>query len=489
MDESPSEARSWSEARLLDWIGRDPRRRSDAALLELEGGRWALCVDQVVEGIHFTAEVDPALAGKKLAARNLSDLAASGAEPRHGLLAISADGRSERWMRAFVEGVERELERFGAALIGGDLSRVERGFLASLSVGGIVHGEGLQRDAARVGESLYVTGALGGSILGRHLHFDARVEVGRALAERCGVRAAMDLSDGLALDLARFARASGVGAHLDAAGIPIHPDAEILARRDGRSALEHALEDGEDYELLFSSTLDAEQLRALGVPAHLIGRVVPAELGLALRCGEELRRLVPRGWLHGGAEGEPLRFCASSESEERTAALGRALGRTAEAGAVLALEGELGAGKTCLVRGLAEGLGSADRVSSPTFAIEGVYSGRLELHHFDAYFAEKASSYLELGGDEAFHGEGVAAVEWAERVETFLPIDHLRVRCEHRGPERRRIEMRAGGPFSERWLAATVDALAAALGGTGSGIAPARLVEGHSLPERNSEAR
>jgi thiamine-monophosphate kinase len=462
--ENPPDTRSWSEARLLDWIGRDPRRRSDAALLEQEGGRWALCVDQVVEGVHFTAEVDPALAGKKLAARNLSDLAASGAEPRYGLLAISADERSERWMRAFVEGVERELERFGAALIGGDLSRVERGFVASLSVGGIVHGEGLQRDAARVGETLYVTGALGGSILGRHLRFDARVELGRALADRCGVRAAMDLSDGLALDLARFARASGVGAHLDAARIPIHPDAEALALRDGRPALEHALADGEDYELLFSSALDEARLRELGVPAHPIGVVVPAELGIGMRCGAELRALAARGWLHGAAADERASFCVRSESEERTAAIGRALGRSAAPGAVLALEGDLGAGKTCLVRGLAEGLGSTDRVSSPTFAIEGIYSGRLELHHFDAYFAAKAASYLELGGDEAFHGGGVAAVEWAERVEAFLPADHLRVRCEHLGPDRRRIEMRATGPFSERWLAATVGQLAAELG-------------------------
>ncbi|MBK9383932.1 MAG: tRNA (adenosine(37)-N6)-threonylcarbamoyltransferase complex ATPase subunit type 1 TsaE [Planctomycetes bacterium] len=462
--ESPSDSRSWSEARLLDWIGRDPRRRSDAALLELEGGRWALCVDQVAEGVHFSAEVDPALAGKKLAARNLSDLAASGAEPRYGLLAISADGRSEHWMREFIAGVERELERFGAALIGGDLSRIERGFLASLSVGGIVRGEGLQRDAARVGETLYVTGALGGSILGRHLGFDARVEVGRALAERCGVRAAMDLSDGLALDLARFARASGVGAQLDAARIPIHPDAEALALRDGRSALEHALEDGEDYELLFSSSLGEARLRELGVPAHAIGVVVPAELGLGLRLGAELRALAARGWLHGVGAEERASFCVQSESEERTSALGRALGRAAVPGAVLALDGELGAGKTCLVRGLAEGLGSSDRVSSPTFAIEGLYTGRLELHHFDAYFAEKAASYLELGGEEAFHGGGVAAVEWAERVEAFLPTDHLRVRCEHLGPERRRIEMRANGPFSERWLAATVETLAAELG-------------------------
>ena len=89
----------WSEARLLEWIGRDPRRRDDAAHLELEGGRWAFCADQVVEGVHFEPGTEPAQAGRKLAARNLSDLAASGAAPRFGLLAYVVDayrrGKSE----------------------------------------------------------------------------------------------------------------------------------------------------------------------------------------------------------------------------------------------------------------------------------------------------------------------------------------------------------------------------------------------------------
>ncbi len=97
-------------------------------------------------------------------------------------------------------------------------------------------------------------------------------------------------------------------------------------------------------------------------------------------------------------------------------------------------------------------------MSSPTFTIEGRYAGRLALHHFDAYFRAKAAGYLELGGEEALHGSGVAAIEWADRVAEYLPADHLRLRLEHAGPERRRIEIRAGGPFSARWLAATVKA-------------------------------
>jgi thiamine-monophosphate kinase len=458
----------WSEARLLDWIGRDPRRRDDAAHLELEGARWALCVDQLVEGVHFSSDVDPALAGKKLAARNLSDLAASGAAPRWGLLAISADAREESWMRAFQTGVEDELRRFGAELIGGDLAQMPRGFAASLGMGGLVRGEGLRRSAARVGETLYLTGPLGGSILGRHLRFDARVGEGLALAERCGVRAAMDVSDGLALDLARFARAAGVGVELDAARIPIHADAEELARRDGRSALDHALEDGEDHELLFSTRLGADELRRAGVPAYAIGVVVSAERGLRIRGASGWQELPARGWTHGSPEPDGAlsrsSFCIQTEDADHTERIGIALGSTAEAGAVLALDGELGAGKTCLVRGLAAGLGSADRVSSPTFGIEGIYAGRLELHHLDAYFAEKVRSFLELGGEEVLYGAGVAAVEWAERVRSFLPADHLQVRIEHLGPDRRRIEMAARGPFSRRWLAATVGALAAGQG-------------------------
>lgn len=154
--------------------------------------------------------------------------------------------------------------------------------------------------------------------------------------------------------------------------------------------------------------------------------------------------------------GPPLLWHWESHRPEETEALGHSLGRAALPASVLALEGDLGAGKTCLVRGLAAGLDSRDRVSSPTFTVEGIYEGRLQLHHFDAYFQAKAASYLELGGEEAFYGEGVAAIEWAERVPEFLPTDHLRIALNHSGEEHRSVKAEAFGPLARRWLAATV---------------------------------
>lgn len=148
-----------------------------------------------------------------------------------------------------------------------------------------------------------------------------------------------------------------------------------------------------------------------------------------------------------------------SRSAEETEALGEALGATAVAGGVLALFGSMGAGKTCLVRGLARGLGCPERVSSPTFTLEGLYRGRLELRHYDAYFAERAIDYLEQGAEEAFGGEGVCAVEWAENLPDHLPADRLELRIEHRGPEEREFFALARGPFSQAWWEATVGEL------------------------------
>lgn len=202
-------------------------------------------------------------------------------------------------MRAFITGVEDELQTAGAALVGGDLSSCPSGFVASLSLAGRVHGAGLRRSAARPGERLFVTGALGGASVGRHLHIRPRLAIAEALVLRFNVRAAMDLSDGLAVDLPRFGSASGVGIDLDAAAIPVHPDAMKLAEEDGSSALEHALQDGEDYELLFSSDLEAAAFRDQGLLVYEIGKTT-ADAGVwrYLRDGSAMP-WPSGGWEHG----------------------------------------------------------------------------------------------------------------------------------------------------------------------------------------------
>jgi tRNA threonylcarbamoyladenosine biosynthesis protein TsaE len=130
-----------------------------------------------------------------------------------------------------------------------------------------------------------------------------------------------------------------------------------------------------------------------------------------------------------------------TEGAEATEAVGVALGASLEAGAVVALDGELGAGKTTLVRGLARGLGIEVPVSSPSFTLMHEYPGRLPLYHFDAWMAGRELAFLEAGGAEALEGDGVAVVEWAERVASYLPAERLDVRLEHLGPSARRLTL------------------------------------------------
>ena len=146
----------------------------------------------------------------------------------------------------------------------------------------------------------------------------------------------------------------------------------------------------------------------------------------------------------GGSMAADLRRTFRSRSAEETAALGEALGRRLGPGAVVALDGDLGAGKTVFVQGLARGLEIAEPVTSPSFTLMHEHTGRLVLHHFDAWLTGREIAFLEGGGAEALLGDGVdgvAAVEWAERVADWLPAPRLRVLLEYvgDGPDERRI--------------------------------------------------
>ena len=130
-----------------------------------------------------------------------------------------------------------------------------------------------------------------------------------------------------------------------------------------------------------------------------------------------------------------------------TQALGHGLGGALFDGVVVALIGPLGAGKTQLVRAIAEGLGIADSrvVSSPTFVLIQEYSARLPIYHFDAYRLQTAGEFSDLGAYEYFQGKGVCLVEWADRVEDLLPNDHLRITLKITGDTSRRIILEGRG--------------------------------------------
>jgi len=150
-------------------------------------------------------------------------------------------------------------------------------------------------------------------------------------------------------------------------------------------------------------------------------------------------------------------WAVETRTPEETLDVGRRLGRCVQAGDVLALVGELGSGKTHLVKGLAEGLGAARsrEVTSPTFILCREYlEGRIPFYHFDAYRLRGAPDLEAIGSDEVLGGDGASAVEWADRVREAIPADHLEVRLEVAGETARRLSFIAHGPRAERLLEA-----------------------------------
>jgi tRNA threonylcarbamoyladenosine biosynthesis protein TsaE len=133
-----------------------------------------------------------------------------------------------------------------------------------------------------------------------------------------------------------------------------------------------------------------------------------------------------------------------SHSADETRAAGERLGARLEAGAVVACIGELGAGKTCFLQGLARGLGVLSPVTSPTFVLINEYRGRVPVHHLDAYRTESLTEVLDLGIEELMHGDGVTVIEWADKLIPILPAHTITVTIDGLGDEPRRIVIEGG---------------------------------------------
>ncbi len=212
---------------------------------------WVLTSDAVTEGAHFPPATDPSAIGHKAIARALSDIAAMGAEPMWALIDISAPAQmSVSAMEALYREASATARKYDLAIVGGDTSQSEILSIHVFAIGSVPKGNAILRAGAERGDNLYVTGQLGASILGKHLAFEPHVKEGRWLREGNWASAMIDLSDGLATDLRHLIKASKVGAEIFLDQIPVSEAATRL--KDERSPLEHALCDGEDFELLFS---------------------------------------------------------------------------------------------------------------------------------------------------------------------------------------------------------------------------------------------
>ncbi|MGI8989900.1 MAG: thiamine-phosphate kinase [Bryobacteraceae bacterium] len=253
--------------------------------------------DLLIEDVHFRRSTHSASQiGYKALARGLSDLAAMGAEPRFCLVSLALpESVDAKWISGFYRGLLALAREAGAPLAGGDLARGGRiicDIVACdiIACGAAPLGKSLRRDGARPGNAIYVSGMLGGSALGlelgkgkawkRHVRPRARLALGIFLREQLRATAAMDLSDGLSLDLHRMCLASGVSASIDAP--PIFPGA----------SLHHALHGGEDYELLFTASKNKRVPSAFdGLPLTRIGTIQNGRPGLVLFSGEPLPAL------------------------------------------------------------------------------------------------------------------------------------------------------------------------------------------------------
>lgn len=283
------------EREFIDWLAAhlpaSPHLRlgigDDAAVLSWNiGADMVVTTDSVTDGVDFIlADIDPRLAGHKALGVNLSDLAAMAAEPvaavvslmlpRTGVNALSALDLAVELYR----GLLPLAARFGVAIAGGDTNTWDGPLAISVTAIGRTTSRGpLTRSGAQPGDAVLVTGRLGGSILGRHLRVEPRVREALLLHERYELHAGMDISDGLALDASRLGAASGCGLAIDLELIPVSDDAVKLAAATRKSAVDHALGDGEDFELLLvCPPATAERIvreQPLDVPVTRVGRCV-----------------------------------------------------------------------------------------------------------------------------------------------------------------------------------------------------------------------
>jgi thiamine-monophosphate kinase len=301
--------REWE---FIEWIRRqgkfDPSvvvvgPGDDCAVVRAGGQKLLVTADQVLDGVHFSlAEHGPEAAGRKAAARNLSDIAAMAGLPLAMVATVAAPkGFSREDAESVYRGLRAAGDAFDCPLVGGDVaawSAEQDRLQVSVTMLGRSAGiEPVLRVGAKVGDAVCVTGALGGAWSGRrHLTFTPRVHEARKLACLFAPTAMIDVSDGLAADLAHIAAESAVGAEVDASAVPVHPDA-----RGKEDPLAAALYDGEDYELLFTlPAANAEQLIAtqpLGIPVARIGVIVEGS-GLTLLREGRRQPLPPGGWEH-----------------------------------------------------------------------------------------------------------------------------------------------------------------------------------------------
>ena len=303
----------------------------DVAVLDTSGPEYLLATcDIQVEGVHFMRDaITPYQLGRRVAAINVSDIAAKGGDPRWAIVSLALPGDMEvGYVEELYRGMREQLAPAGASVVGGNLSRLKSVLVLDFTLLGLVAPERLiLRSTACLGDAVVLTGSPGESraglelirrpdlplgsaarkrLLERHLCPQPRLAEGRLLARTGLVTSMIDVSDGVIGDLLHICESSGKGAEIEAAGLWISPDVSEAARAAGADCLEWVLSGGEDYELMFTAAPEAVPslqkmlIEQTGTSCAPIGRIT-AGTNVSVRLSDGTR-IVPsaKGWDHFG---------------------------------------------------------------------------------------------------------------------------------------------------------------------------------------------
>ena len=275
--------------------------------------------DMLVEDVDFTRAIAPRFIARKSLAVNLSDIAAMGAVPSYALLSLALPPWALERVNELLDAYAEAAREWKVEIIGGDFSRADKLTISIAAVGRIVT-RALLRSGAKPGDRIYVSRPIGGSSAGfallgkdaaayvhrefiesavrRHVDPEPELALGLALANIPQVTSCIDVSDGLSTDLHHLCEASGCGAEIEKERIPVFPDLPQFAAKLGIDAREAVLNGGEEYALLFTSSLPESQMSArVGRPVYAIGRMT-RERGVVLKEDGVARPLLPGGFDH-----------------------------------------------------------------------------------------------------------------------------------------------------------------------------------------------
>ena len=413
----------------------------DAAVWRLGDRAVIATTDTLVEGVHFLAGAPWRDIGWKSLAVNVSDIAAMGGRPLFALVTLALPPQTDvAAIDDLYAGLNDCARRYGVTIAGGDIVRAPQVSVTVALLGEAQQRDGapllLRRDAARAGDVIAVTGTLGDAAAGLrrlregatpgdplargHLHPEPPLAVGQRVAA-AGVCCGIDVSDGLLQDVGHICDMSHAGAVIRAPDVPLSE--QLLTAYPG-DALALACTGGEDYQaVLAGPRAIIERLQPVRRHPSHDHRRDHADAGPPRRCC--VWQGLPPAW-----PAEPVALAMTSavhfesRSPDDTRVLGERLGRCLQPGDVVLLSGELGAGKTVFVQGIARGAGYEGAVSSKSFVLLGEYPGRVKLYHADLYRLEAPEQVEELALDEVC-ADGALVVEWPERAGDVLPEQHL----------------------------------------------------------------